>query len=286
MNSTTIRLTLCLTLAALLMSSSSAMAAQLDTTGTLRVDQQEQLLEEATQQYDLGMSTAATDVATAREAFTSAATKYQSLIDSGVRNAKLFVNLGNAYKHSGNTALAIVAFEKAAVLRPSDTTIDRRIQECRVQLEGAAETAPSPGGFMAQAAAWNHSLPRIGRLGVASLAWATFWVAGTIVLLRRQSGWKQTLLPSLAALLLAGSSLAWDYAQTRTEPRGIVTAEATLRSANGETFAAVLAQPLKPGTEFTLTDTRNGWLSIRLPDGKTGWITAASSELISARTFL
>lgn len=52
--------------------------------------------------------------------FTAAAQKYQLLVDSGLHNARLYRNLGNAYLHSNQLGRSIANYERATQLDPDD----------------------------------------------------------------------------------------------------------------------------------------------------------------------
>ncbi|MFO4987118.1 tetratricopeptide repeat protein, partial [Salmonella enterica subsp. enterica serovar 1,4,[5],12:i:-] len=80
----------------------------------------ETILAEATARYEAARQSAQTDSADAKEAFADAALKYQLLVDSGVRNAGLYFNLGNAYLEGGATGRAIANYERALRLEPTN----------------------------------------------------------------------------------------------------------------------------------------------------------------------
>ncbi|CAN5631629.1 hypothetical protein BH11PLA2_BH11PLA2_13270 [soil metagenome] len=47
---------------------------------------------------------------------------------------------------------------------------------------------------------------------------------------------------------------------------------ARLHNGNGESYDAVLAEPLPVGTELTVRQSRHGWLQVELANGVTGWV--------------
>ncbi|MEM8678074.1 MAG: BatD family protein [Planctomycetota bacterium] len=78
--------------------------------------QQAQLLDEATTAYAAGLSSP--DATQAREAFAESATKFETLLESGVSSGKLYYNLANAQALSGNLEQAIKNYEQAKGKRP------------------------------------------------------------------------------------------------------------------------------------------------------------------------
>ena len=75
------------------------------------------LLDEANEEYQRGLKSKENDAAEARSAFATAAQKYQLLADSGVHNAGLYFNLGNAYLQSDSLGRAIANYERSRKLR-------------------------------------------------------------------------------------------------------------------------------------------------------------------------
>ena len=85
------------------------------------------LLDEANEEYQRAMESKENDAAEASSAFASAAQKYQLLVDSGVHNAGLYFNLGNAYLQSDSLGRAIANFERSKKLRPFDSQVRRNL---------------------------------------------------------------------------------------------------------------------------------------------------------------
>ena len=54
----------------------------------------------------------------------------------------------------------------------------------------------------------------------------------------------------------------------------VLTDDVVVRKGNSEGFEPQFLEPLHQGVEFRVLEQRTGWLSIELPDGKTGWIRA------------
>ena len=57
----------------------------------------------------------------------------------------------------------------------------------------------------------------------------------------------------------------------------LVDANVTLRKGNGDGFEPAFEETLGPGVECTVIERRPGWLRVRLPDGRSGWLREAQA---------
>ena len=83
--------------------------------------------------------------------FAEAEQRYQRLLDAGVRDPDVFVNLGLAQARNGELGRAILSFERALVLRPDDADASSALAQARAavgkrradaQGEAVVETRP------------------------------------------------------------------------------------------------------------------------------------------------
>ncbi len=122
--------------------SRSATAAGFDSrTLALTHEQQKMLLNEATECVRQARRAATKDSADAKQSFAKAADKYQLLVESGVDNSKLYVNLANAYFQSGQSGKAIANYLRA--LKLDATNPDARANLAFVE-HALNSSAPHP----------------------------------------------------------------------------------------------------------------------------------------------
>ena len=88
----------------------------------LTEEHQKLLLAEAIDHYNKAQTAAAKDSADAKQEFADAAEKFELLRHSGVRNSRLFLNLGNAYLQSGQTGRAIANYRRSLQIDPTNQT--------------------------------------------------------------------------------------------------------------------------------------------------------------------
>ncbi len=82
----------------------------------LTAAQRRTILAEAGEIYDRALALTKSDSAESNDLFTTAAEKYQLLVDSGIHNSRLYLNLGNAYLQSNRLGKAIANYERANCL--------------------------------------------------------------------------------------------------------------------------------------------------------------------------
>ena len=96
------------------------------------------------------------------------------------------------------------------------------------------------------------------------------------------SAWWRWLGAVTAVLWLACAiSVAADELGGRALEGVVLADDVVVRKGNSEGFEPRFEQPLHEGVEFRVIEQRPDWLSIELPDGKTGWIRAADAGLIA-----
>jgi len=251
--------------------------------GELTPQQQTQILHEANEQYHQGQRKAGTDPAEAKQAFSVAAQKYQTLVDSGVTNGRLYFNLANAQIHTGDLGRAIANYQRAATLLPGNRSVRANLRYARSRLPHAQETelqSPSLGQILSK---WNDAISWNVRLAVAAVAWILVWLAAMVRFRFRRFPLRYVAVPALVLFSLSTVSLCFTWYPIPANERGIVVAQTVIRTGNGEAFAPKYQQPLHTGDPFDLVQRRGDWLKIRTPAGQTGWVWAHDVEQIRPR---
>ncbi len=246
----------------------------------LTARQRETLLDEARRAFDRGAEIRQSDPRGAAAAFGEAAEKFQTIVDSGVRNGRLYYNLANAYLESGRLGLAIANYRRAQQRMPADGRIVHNLAYARSLRQDQIE---SVGGeaFLKTLFFWHYATsPRL-RLNLAVAFYLVFWlllIVGTFVRWRR--GW-YVLLPVAAVGLVLGCSVLVGIRERQSTMEGVLTADDVIvRKGNGEGFEPQFKQSLHEGVEFRVLERRGDWLLIQLPDNKTGWVRSAQAEMI------
>jgi hypothetical protein len=212
--------------------------------------------------------------------FRTAAGRFQVLVDAGLRNGRLYYNLGNAHMESGQLGWAILNYRRAQEFIPEDARLVANLRYARSlrrnQLPESGERA-----FLRTLFFWHYGTSLRGRVMVGIVVWAVFWGMLIARVFLPRFRWRYVLLPVLAVcIVLAASVAASMVAQSRHQAGVVVADNVTVRKGNGEGFEPQFKEQLHEGVEFDLIERRTDWLLIQLPDGKTGWIRSRDAETV------
>lgn len=214
--------------------------------------------------------------------YLQAATKYDSLVRIGYRSAALYNNLGNSYYRLGRVAPTILAYERAALLAPSDEEIRHNLSLAQnMTVDNIVPLSESLSARLTDTL--TQALP-IGAWSVLAVVFA--WSALGLFLLFLFGLHTGTKRWSFYGFLLSLALCALSYGlrrhgenQLHNNPYSIVTvANVTAKSepsaAGGDVFS------IHEGTKVRVMESLNKWDKIRLADGKIGWIPSEAAEKI------
>lgn len=246
----------------------------------LSLQQQVVVLNEAQRAFDEGAALRQSNPTRAATSFNQAAVKFQLLVDSGLKNGKLFYNLGNAYLESGQIAKAILNYRRAQELIPDDPRLLANLRYARSlrrnQIPESGEQA-----FLRTMFFWHYRTSLRGRFRVGLAAYLLLWGLLIARVFRPRFHWRYAIVPALIVCASLTASVAVSLADRTSRQAGVIVADnVVVRKGNGEGFEPQFRQELHEGVEFDLLEKRADWLFIALPDGKTGWIRSREAEMI------
>jgi tetratricopeptide (TPR) repeat protein len=213
--------------------------------------------------------------------YQSAALRYERLIaDGGIRNPKLFYNLGNAYYRSGDFGRAILNYRRAQALAPSDGNIRQNLEAARAARTDRF-TEPTETRVLRTLLFWHFDLSFGTRLALLACFSAAFWTLAALRLLRSGPAPRPALAicGGLAAALLL--SVGFEGWRVGDEAAAVVTAsEAVARKGDGENYEPAFTEPLHAGAELRILERRADWVLGELPDGRTFWVHGRDVERV------
>ena len=231
-------------------------------------DTPEETFERANRAYDEGR-------------FAEAAELYRTVLRYQVEDPRVDYNLGNAEFRLGNLGRAILHYERARRLAPSDPDVRANLAFARsLRLDRVPE--PERPALVA----WLARI--LDRLGPDRLAWITLglaWLACGLLAWglaapgrwRARHGWGLAVV--VTAIAVAGG--AWygtGHTQSGNPTAVVVTQLADVFAgpgANNATLATV-----HEGLDVEVWAEREEWLQVRLPNGVSGWVAREAVELV------
>jgi len=200
--------------------------------------------------------------------------EYNKLVDEGYLGTSLFYNLGNSYYRIGNIGLAILFYERALKLSPSDEDIKHNLNFAH--LSTVDRIQPLPTFFLFEW--WEGILGSFTENGWAYIVFIFYllviFLAAIYFFVRSINQQKLILFSGLAALLILAISISLLIVK--------INREATVKSGVIiEQFVTVKSSPdpkstdafvIHEGLKVNLEDELDEWVKVRLADGKVGWI--------------
>lgn len=214
--------------------------------------------------------------------YDTAAQLYEQVLKDGLKSGELYYNLGNSYYKTGETARAILAYERAKKFIPDDEDLAYNLRMAYSNTVDKIE--PVPQLFYQR---WWTQFLNLTSPGIwAILAVACIWIAAGLaawylyagsVMARKITflGSGIVLFTGLILFILAGSA----YHRLHNNDGAVVMEpSAVIRSSPDEKSTTLFM--LHGGTKIQVLDELGNWKQIRIANGNTGWISSTSIELI------
>ena len=232
----------------------------------LRAQGPETIFEEGNKAYDEGR-------------FEEAREAYLTLLRYRIRDARVEFNLGNTEFKLGRLGYAVLHFERARRMSPTDDEILANLAYARSFSADQVEPRPFPAPLR-----WLFALQ--DRLGPDTHAWAglaQLWLVFGLLAwgLARPGRWSGALGWSLAGLLLAltvtGGSWHLTWQRLEGTRLAVVVSEAAEVLAGPGRNNATLAT-VHEGLTLRVREVRPDWMQVTLPNELYGWLLRDSVE--------
>lgn len=256
-------------------------------TGKELSDQQaNQLFSAANKFYEEASSLESKEPAKAINLFRRSSNNYQLLVDSGIQNPALYLNLGNAYLRGEQVGLSIASYHRGLKIDPGNQQLRENLNFARGKMESKkterlSETGPTDSFSTREII--NSLVHWVGLWPIAILASISsilFWGIVSI----RTLGFKfpftrWSLLPGTLMMIFVG--LLWFENDSSERPIAIVVSDSIeIRTGDGTEFSVLRNLESAEGLELNLISRRNGWLQIQTEQGDQGWVEESEVETI------
>ncbi len=207
---------------------------------------------------------------------------YEQILSNEWDAFEVYFNLGNAYFKDDHIGHAILNYERAGRINPSDADLQHNLAMAQARTVDKIEILPVPE-FVSGVKSFINSTSA-DRWGMLSIAAFFLMLLSVILFLFSYQRWiKQVLLGTgiLSAMLML-VFLFFGWQQTRwlnSSKEAIIfqpsiTVSSTPNSSGEELFV------LHEGTKVRVLEHFQDWIRIRIGDGNSGWIPLESAEEI------
>ena len=214
--------------------------------------------------------------------FETAVACYHEIVDHGNEGAILYYNLGNAYFKSKQTAEALLWYERALRLDPSNEDIKHNITYANLQITDKIEVLPEL--FIVRW--WNglsKSMTATGWAVMAVVFGALFALSVALMLVSRRRWLSVTaVVLTFVSLLIAIFSLIFASKESKRyiqQPEAIVM-QSVVNAKGTPDESGTSLFVIHEGLKVAVTDRVGTWVEIRLPNGEKGWVEASALEMI------
>lgn len=214
--------------------------------------------------------------------YQKASSLYQTLIDSGYKESEIYYNLGNSYFRLGSITYAILNYERAKRLDPTDDDIDFNLKIANLKIVDKFE--PVPKLFIIE---WYESVVNLFYSGswgiiIISSIWV-FFICILLLLFMKLPGLRKfiSLLAfiSLTLFFISGILGYYSYKHENSKNQGIIfNPSVYVKSAPdpGSTDLFILHE----GTKVIVMEYIDKWIQIKVENGNVGWIKRNEIEII------
>lgn len=214
--------------------------------------------------------------------YRQAADLYEAVLGRGVHSAKLYYNLGNSWFKQGRMGRAVLNYNRALLLDPTDEDTQYNLAMANVRIVDRIDTVPE---FFLKT--WLRNLG----LSLGSDTWAvlglvflglTFgavllWLLGRTLRMR-----KAGFYGGLAGAVLCLTCTCYAHFQRTRLLYGreavVMNLMAPVKSSPGAGSKDIFV--LHEGTKVRMLEQLDGWTEIVLADGNKGWIVSNAIEAV------
>lgn len=218
---------------------------------------------------------------TAKDLYAKALLRFNRLAEEGgVKNGKLFYNIGNINFLFDDIGRAILNYRRAEQYIPNDPNLAKNLAYARNMRQDKLEIKDQKK-IQQTLFFFHYDFGTKTRLILFGIAYVFFWIFAGIKIFSQRPFTTWVLTISLFFTLLFGTSLyAEQYQSTRNLEGVILDPEVIARQGDAESYQPSFEDPLHAGTEFMLLEERGTWWQVELPDGRSCWIPSSSGALV------
>jgi tetratricopeptide (TPR) repeat protein len=209
--------------------------------------------------------------------FAEAAAAFSKIADDGIKNGKLFYNLGNAYLKNGDIGNAILWYERALKLLPHDPDLKFNYEYAQSLTKDEKGDKELP--LVRILFFWKYLLSQAQIQWAATIFNLIFWSLMAVRFIRKQNRFRTLghLILTLG-IIFTLTAVYNDYESAFFKEAVILPARVSIRS--GLTDDATELFLLHAGAKVKIDKEKEEYIRISFSEGKIGWIKKSDAGVI------
>lgn len=215
--------------------------------------------------------------------YATAVSAWEDVQATGLTSRELLYNLGGGYVKTGEIGKAVLCYERALRMNPSDADVKYNLDYARSLTQDRIDAVPE---FFLETAARNFcfSVPSNVWAALSLVFLAVTLLLGLLFLLGSTAGKRRLgFFGGIAALLV--TLVCWDFAlwqsrEARRQDLAIVMKPVSQVGSTPSEESAKSLFILHEGTKVKVLDNVSGFTQIEIADGRQGWISSRDIEII------
>lgn len=214
--------------------------------------------------------------------YNEAIDSYQKIIDKNYESATLFYNLGNAYFKNEENGMALLWYERALKLDPSNEDIQHNIAFVNQKLDDKIDLLPEL--FLHRWYVSVASSLTSNQWAVVSIFLFIILLVAILFFLLSHHSWLKSgsIFIIFFSLIIFIFSVLFSYRNSNLSEnnpeaiilKSVINGKSTPNESGTDLFV------IHEGLKVKITDQLNDWVEIKLPNGEKGWIKYTDLEKI------
>jgi tetratricopeptide (TPR) repeat protein len=209
--------------------------------------------------------------------FAEASAAFSKVADEGIKNGKLFYNLGNSHLKNGDIGNAILWYERSLKLSPDDPDLKFNYEYALSLTRDEKGDKELP--LVRILFFWKYLLSQTYIQWAAIFFNTIFWSLTTVRTVQRKDRFKTlSHLILILGLIFTLTAVYNDYEADFIKEAVILPAKVSIRS--GLTNDATELFVLHAGTKVKIDKEKDDYIRISFSEGKIGWIKKSDAGVI------
>lgn len=214
--------------------------------------------------------------------YDSAAMAYHKVLDAGYHSAELYYNLGNSYFKGNDIPSAILYYEKALKLDPSNEDVLFNLKLANSRIPDKIDALPQLFFIRWYVGLYNmFSVDNWAKISLVLFAvfalFSLFYFLGRNIVMR-----KTGFYVALLFFVLSLGSLFMTYQKNSSEKQQdqaiVFSPSVTVKSSPNNNGVDLFV--IHEGTKIQIVDKVGAWCEIKIANGSVGWIETKNIQLI------